>query len=112
HPEQAKRVDHDARVVGIEQAMDLSFAVGERGEQQHAVRDALRARQPHASGGAARRPQLERFSHFSRAPRASVNSFSSAAASPFASRLRSSASLEENLPISKSSASRFAMPMS
>ena len=89
-----KRVAHHLGVVGVEQAADLGLALGQRGEQQDAVGDALRAGEPHRAGGAALGFEPKRFhqapglrpaqvfcSQFSRASRASSNSFSSAGAS-------------------------------
>src|SRR5260221_4795226 len=62
-PEPRESLTHDLGVVGVEQAADLGFALRERGKQQDAVGDALRARQAYRAGGAARRLQLEDFSH-------------------------------------------------
>ena len=45
-PSVSQRIEHDARVVGIEQVVDRGLPVAQRGQQQHAVRDALRAGQP------------------------------------------------------------------
>ena len=62
--------------------LDLGLARGERGEQQHAVGDALRARQPHRARRAARAASARVTSHRSRAARASAKSFSRPAPSP------------------------------
>src|SRR5436190_815872 len=76
-----ERLAHDARVLGVEQSAHLGLAGRQRAEQQHAVGNALRARQADRAARAAGRLQLEDFSHRSRASRASAKSFSSAAAS-------------------------------
>jgi len=51
-PEARKRLAHDASVFGVEQSGDVGLALGERGEQENAIGDALRARQAHAPGRA------------------------------------------------------------
>ncbi len=85
HTETLQRLAHDARVLGVEKPAGLRLARGERGEQQHAVREALGARQAHGTARPARGFQLEDVSHRSRALRAAANKRSSAAPSPAAS---------------------------
>src|SRR5260221_3330807 len=112
HAEARERFAHDARVLGVEQSLHLRFALGQRGEQEDAVGDALRAGQAHAAACAARRLQLEDFSHRSRASRASAKSFSSAAASDAWSSFSTSPSCAWYRVSSPSSRSRLAMQMS
>ena len=47
-PSCAQRVEHHARVVGVQQVVHRGRALGQAGQQQHAVGDALGARQAHA----------------------------------------------------------------
>jgi hypothetical protein len=43
----AQRLQHDARVVGVQQVVHLGAAFAQRGQQQHAVGDAFGAGQAH-----------------------------------------------------------------
>ncbi|MCY1240214.1 hypothetical protein D9M72_530500 [compost metagenome] len=52
HAERAQRLQHHAGVVGIEQIAHAGLARGQCGQQQHAVGDALGARQPDGAVGA------------------------------------------------------------
>ena len=63
HAERAQRLEHALDVVGHEQIADVGLAFGKRGEQQHAVRDALRAGQTDRTGSAQHRGQIEKFHH-------------------------------------------------
>jgi hypothetical protein len=54
-----QRVEHAVDVICMEQPFDARIAMRERREQQHPVRDALRARQLHAAGHAAHRLEVE-----------------------------------------------------
>ena len=60
-PSVFERGEHHARVVGIEQVGDRGFAFGQRREQQHAVRNALRAGQPNRAGRTRKRSEIEVF---------------------------------------------------
>ncbi len=59
HAERSKRVEHDARIVGIEQVRDRRLAFGQRGQQQHAVGDALGAGQSNRAVSAGKRSKIE-----------------------------------------------------
>ena len=67
HSNETPRRESASRMTRVSSASsrpsDLGLALGERGKEQHAVGDALRAGQPHRARGAARRLQLERI-HF------------------------------------------------
>src|SRR3954468_14297304 len=77
-----ERFAHYAGVVRVEEPPHLGLAGGERGEKEDAIGDAFRAGQAHRAAHRVRRLQVEDFSHWSRAVRASTKSFSSAAPSP------------------------------
>ena len=51
------------RRFGVEQPADLGLALGERGEEQDAIGDALRAGQPHRAGDAAHRRKVQGLPH-------------------------------------------------
>ena len=54
-----QRLEHHLRIVGVEQALDRRRARGEAGEQEGAVRDALRSRDAHRAADARERRQVE-----------------------------------------------------
>ena len=58
--EPAQCFEHDLRVVGVEQAVQRRRSGAQAGQQQHAVGDALRARQPHIPRGARQRWEVEK----------------------------------------------------
>ena len=61
HTERAQRVEHHAGVVGIEQRAHLRRAGSQRGEQQHAVGNALGAGQLHGAVRMACGRQIKKF---------------------------------------------------
>lgn len=68
HAQRLERLEHARDVVGVQQVMDVGVTLGERREQQHAIGDALAARQPRAALGAPRRWQIEEGAHSSEPP--------------------------------------------
>ncbi len=61
--ERPQRLEHALDIVRHEQVADVGLARGERGEQQHAIGDALRAGQAHGTSGAQHWGQIEKFHH-------------------------------------------------
>ena len=57
--ERVQRVDHHRRVVGAQHIDEPRGPVGQRGEQQRADRDALRARQRDGAAHPCRRLQVD-----------------------------------------------------
>ena len=58
--QRTQRLEHDARVVRLQRLVHQRAALGQRGQQQHAVGNALRSRQPHRAGGNAQRRNVEK----------------------------------------------------
>jgi hypothetical protein len=57
--ERSQRITHVTRIVGIEQVRDLRDSVGQRGQQECTIRDALRAGQRHVAFDTTHRVQRE-----------------------------------------------------